>query len=133
MWGKALGFIGGIFGSSESTNKAMDMVSSGIDAVWFTAEEKSKAAHKMLDLKLKWIQSTSGQNIARRVIAFVIVGLWAYLVLLAAHLYVAGIMFEIDSAKVAADALFKILKEVVNWAFMGIISFYFLVQFTRNK
>ena len=126
MWGKALGFIGSIFGSSESTNKAMDMISNGIDAAWFTREEKSQAAHKLLDLKLKWVQSTSGKNLARRVIAFTIVGIWAYILMLAVHFHIIGMTTQ-------ADFLFKVLKDIVNIPFAGIVSFYFLVQFTRGK
>jgi hypothetical protein len=124
MWGKALSFVGGIFGSSESTNKAMDMVESGLDMAFYTPEEKAIAAHKKLEFRLAWIKSTSGQNLARRIIAFAIVGIWCYVVMLAVHFYLIGMTAQ-------ADFLFNVLKDILNLPFTGIISFYFLVQFKR--
>jgi hypothetical protein len=126
MWlSKAAGFVGSIFGSSESTNKALDMVGSGMDMAFYTDEEKAIAEHKKLEFKLAWIKSTSGQNLARRVIAFAIVAIWCYTVMLAIHFYLLEMTAQ-------ADFLFKVLKDILNLPFTGIISFYFLVQFKRK-
>ena len=123
MWGTIKGF----FGSSETVSKGMDMISTGIDMAIFTGEEKSIANQKILDWKLQWIKATGPQSLARRVISFVIVGLWAYIVLLAVHFHLLGFVKQ-------ADFLFKVLKEVLHWPFITIVGFYFAAHIVRaNK
>lgn len=122
-----MGWLTNLFAGSKSIDKGIDMVSSGLDALVFTDEEKSVANQKILDWKLKWIAATGPQSVARRVISYIIVGLWAYIVLLASHLHLLGLTKE-------ADFLFKVLKDVLHWPFITIIGFYFAAHIVRaNK
>ena len=122
-----LSAIAGLFGSGKTVEKGLDMVSSGLDALVFTDQEKTVANQKVLDWKLKWIAATGPQSVARRVISYIIVGLWAYIVLLAVHLHLLDMKTE-------AMFLFKVLKDVLHWPFITIIGFYFAAHIVRaNK
>lgn len=121
-----LGVIKGLFGGGKNVDKGLDMASKGLDALFFTNEEKSVANQKVLDWKLKWISATGAQSIARRVISYIIVGLWSYIVLLAVHLHLLGLTGE-------AEFLFKVLRDVLHWPFITIIGFYFAAHIVRTN
>ncbi len=101
-----------IFGGGDTTKAII----SGIDKAWFTDQEKS-------DYLLKYLAATQRQNMARRLIAFIVVFLWALLVLLAA--LVQPWMPE------WSDKIFYILEDVVNMPFSIIIGFYFAAHLAR--
>lgn len=104
--------LGAIFGSSKNT----ETVLSGIDKVWFTNEEKS-------DFFLKYLAATQPQNMARRLIALVVVVLWALLI-------VSGVtIYKIDVAW--SQYVFDTLSENVNTPFSIIIGFYFAAHLAR--
>jgi hypothetical protein len=122
-----LSSIMGLFGSGKTVEKGLDMVSSGLDALVFTDQEKTVANQKVLDWKLKWIAATGPQSVARRVISYIIVGLWAYVLMLAVHFHILGFTKE-------AEFLFKVLRDVLHWPFITIIGFYFAAHIVRaNK
>lgn len=122
-----LSAIAGLFGSGKTVEKGLDMVSNGLDALVFTDEEKTVANQKVLDWKLKWIAATGPQSVARRVISYIIVGLWAYVLMLAVHFHIIGFTKE-------AEFLFKVLRDVLHWPFITIVGFYFAAHIVRaNK
>lgn len=114
-------------GGSKVVDKGLDMVDRGVDMAIYTGEEKAIASQKILDWRLKWIDKTSPQNLARRHIAYAIVGLWTYLVLLAVHVYLFW-----DEKK--AEFIFNVLKDIVTNPFLMTMSFYFIAHIVRaNK
>ena len=122
-----LSAIAGLFGNGKTVEKGLDMVSNGLDALVFTDEEKTVANQKVLDWKLKWIAATGPQSVARRVISYIIVGLWAYVLMLAVHFHVIGFTKE-------AEFLFTVLRDVLHWPFITIVGFYFAAHIVRaNK
>ena len=108
---------GWLIGNSDSAGKAVDGVIDSLDALIFTDEEKSIASQKVLDFKIEYAKHTQNQSIARRVIAFVITGVWATLNLFAVTLY-----FFNESA---SKFVFDVLKENINVPFMIVVGFYF--------
>ncbi len=112
-----MSLFGWLTGGGDTANKVIETASSGLDMLFFTDEEKSIAGQKVLDFKLEWLKATSGQNLARRFIAFGVVGLWCLGVLAAciAKLFSEGY----------SEFLFTILKDVVGLPFTVIIGFYF--------
>lgn len=104
--------LAAIFGTGEHTGTVLK----GIDAAWFTSEEKS-------EYFLKYLASTQPQNLARRLIAFIVVLLWAFLVLVA----VAAYKFDADFSVFVFDTLTK----TVNTPFSIIIGFYFAAHLAR--
>ena len=104
--------LGAIFGSSKNT----ETVLAGIDKAFFTKEEKS-------DYFLEYLGATQPQNLARRLIAVIVVLLWAALILLA-----IAVQPWMPSW---SDRIFFILQDVVNTPFSIIIGFYFAAHLAR--
>ena len=122
-----MSIFGWITGNSKSAEKAVDGVVNGIDAMFFTDEEKSVANLKALELKIEFARATAGMSISRRIIVVMVSGAWLLLVLLAAGL---GIWLGKDAASV--QWLVEILKDVVMQPFSIIVGFYFLAQVVGN-
>jgi len=122
-----MGLLSFLTGQSKTAEKVVDGAISGLDAMFFTDEEKSVANQKILDWKLSYASATQGMSISRRVITFTISAAWLLLVLLTVAV---GLMFGGDSAAVAF--LMKILIDVVMQPFSIIVGFYFLAHVVGN-
>jgi len=117
----------GLFGSSKTTEKIVDGVVDGLDALVFTDEERSAANMKVLEFKLKYAATTQGQNVARRIIACGITLMWILVGLMYLALVLLG---KPDMAK----AVYDFLKDVVMTPFSIILGFYFLTHLvSRGK
>jgi len=113
-----MGFIANLFGGGSTTNKIVDGVMSGADALFYTDEEKAVANQKILDFKLEWMKATQGQNIARRLIAIGVTLAW----LLAGVVVLTAKALGYDEFSKFA---FEYLTSVITTPFMIIIGFYF--------
>lgn len=118
------GFFKKVFSGPDAVASAMDGVKKGLDAVWFTNEERAQADDKVRDFMIRYLEATQPQNLARRYIAFGIVGLWMALVALA----VASRPFSLDYS----DFVFSTLRDVVAVPFAGIMAFYFGAHLIRS-
>ena len=76
-----LGFIGKMFGSEKAGEKIIEGVSNGIDKLWYTKEEQAEdaaqAKREGMAVYMKWLESTSGSRIARRLLAVGAFSIWA--------------------------------------------------------
>lgn len=76
-----MSFWGRLFGSSKAAEKVIDNVSMGIDKIWYTSEEKAEdaaqARREGYTVYMKWLESTSGSRVARRLIALIVLIPWA--------------------------------------------------------
>ena len=107
-----MNILGAIFGSSKHTGTVL----SGIDKAFFTKEEKS-------EYFLKYLAATQPQNLARRLIAVIVVALWALLIIIAVVVW--------PWMPDWSERIFSILKSVVNTPFSIIIGFYFAAHLAR--
>jgi uncharacterized membrane protein YgcG len=119
-----MGILANIFGNNDHATKVIDGASKGLDKIFFTKEEKADANSKLAEWYLKYLSATQPQNLARRVIAFLIVGLWVLLVLFGVAIRWWNIAYS--------DYVFKVLTEVVMNPFMMIMGFYFLAHMVRT-
>jgi len=122
-----MGWLSFLSGKSETAEKVVGGAIDGIDAMFYTEEEKARANFQILEWKLDYAKATQGMSISRRVITFAVTAAWLALVLLMIAL---GLMFGGDTP--AVDWLFKVLDEVVNPPFMIIVGFYFLAHVVGN-
>ncbi len=106
-----------LFGNSDSANKVVDGVSSGLDMMFFTDEEKSIASQKVLDFKIEYAKATQNQSVARRIIAFIVCGIWGFLNISAVAMYFIS--------ETSSKFIFEVIKENINTPFMIIVGFYF--------
>ena len=121
-----MGWLSWLSSGSSSAEKVVDAAIATGDALFFTDEEKSVANMKKLEWILAYMKTTSGQNLARRLIAVGVVGLWVVLVLVAV---VAGYFVRGDGSY--SEWVFSIIRDAVKEPFMIIIGFYFLTSALR--
>lgn len=105
--------LAAIFGSSRNT----ELVAAGLDKAWFTNEEKA-------DAFLAYLAATQPQNLARRLIAMAVVGLWALLIIMAVAFY------KFDPGY--SQFVFDVIDQNVNVPFGIIIGFYFAAHVIRQ-
>lgn len=117
--------FGWLFGESSSAKKTVDAVINTGDALFYTDEEKAQDSKLYRDWYLKYLEATQPQNVARRLIAIVITGLWALLVFVGAFAQALG---QLETA----EYIFKTLNDNVNMPFMIVISFYFAKNIMAN-
>ena len=124
--------VGFFTGGSDSANSMIDGVKKATDMLIFTDEEKAITNQKGMELFIKYQEATLPQNVTRRMIAIVVVMLWATLIFLTVNMALVGILFEYPVFKAAGDYLFSFLTDVVNMPFGIIIGFYFLKRIVQK-
>lgn len=128
--------IGKIFGTDKAAEALINNVSNGLDKIVYTSEEKADAqaesvteARKMV---IKWLEATSGQNMARRLLAMMITTIWLlqYVFMIAMStisVWVKQPEQFIESARVVGD-----YAETMKGAVMLILAFYFAAPHMNN-
>ena len=75
-----MGILGKIFGTEEAISKSIDLIASAGDKLVYTDEEKAddkaKRAAQIDTLLIRWMETTTGQNLARRLLAVMITCVW---------------------------------------------------------
>ncbi|MGE4487890.1 MAG: hypothetical protein AB7C95_08845 [Synergistaceae bacterium] len=127
-----MGLWGRIFGTETALKETIGAVRDGIDSIFYTEEEK---ATDLKELKLKagellisWMETTKGQNIARRLLAIVITSVWLFMYLTSMALNTAVIWVEnvAMADKIQASAVEIGLRATeMKGAMMLILGFYF--------
>ena len=119
-----MGIFKKIFTGPEAVESAMDGVKKGIDKMWFTKEERAEVDGSVREFFLKYLQATQPQNLARRYIAFAVVGLWVLLVMLCVVTWPFSSEYS--------TFVMGVLTGVVTVPFSGIMAFYFLTHLARG-
>ena len=80
------GFIGRLFGAPKALEKTVDALSSGLDKLVYTKEEKAgdeaQAVTEARGMIIDWLKNTQGQNLSRRLIALSITFVWLVMFIL---------------------------------------------------
>jgi len=124
-----MGFLGRLLGSPEALGDTVKAVGDGLDRFIYTKEEKAEDAAKAIsegrNMLIRWMETTQGQNLARRIIALSITFVWLLMFIARMALPIAGIWLGSPekwdaSAKVIGDNI-----EQMTGAVMLILGFYF--------
>ena len=87
MWGK-------IFGTDKYVEKGLSIIESAGDKLWYTDEEKAddraKKGEQVRAFMVNWMESTKGQNIARRTLAVAITFVWLSMYIISTLMGVAA-------------------------------------------
>lgn len=123
-----------IFGSSKNTETVINGAVHGIDKLFYTAEEKAENSAKVAEWYLRYLAATQPQNLARRLIAIVIVALWALLILVGVA--ARGLEMYLETAPAEGEQLFSafvftVLTDVVMTPFGIVLGFYFAAHVVR--
>lgn len=126
-----IGLLGRLFGSDKAFSKVADHAAAGLDKLIYTDEEKSDVvaadrseARQML---IEWLRHTQGQNLARRVIAFMIAGVWLMQFMAAQLLAIYSTWADpeiLDKLRETATILSDNANQM-NGAMMLLLGFYF--------
>jgi hypothetical protein len=123
------GFLGKLFGTEKALESVVKSVSNGLDALVHTEEEKAEEAaadrseaRKMI---VSWMQATQGQNLARRLIALSITGVWLFQYLVAQGIGFAAIFIDHPKNFEEAAQFMRAGAGDMNAAVMLILAFYF--------
>ena len=126
-----LNVLGKIFGSEKALGKIVNSAVKGIDALSYTEEEKSHDAAKQRerarDQVIEFMVATQGQNIARRLIALIIVSVWACCFLVSNAMAIASVFIEKELAGrlMEASSLINANISDVETEVMIVVGFYF--------
>ena len=128
-----LAVIGKIFGSDKALSAVIDGVSNGLDKLVYTKEEKADDAAKdrasARAMVITWMDSTKGQNIARRLIALAIVSVWLFQYLACMALSIAAIWISPAAPLISSAHVIGTFAERMNGAVMLILGFYFAAPY----
>lgn len=129
--------LGAIFGSPKNTETIVSGAVGGIDKMFFTQQEKAEANAKLGDWYLKYLTATQPQNLARRLIAMVIVFIWALLIIVGVvargiELWVMGLVTAEEGEQLFSEFIFSVLVEVVMNPFLMVMGFYFVAHVVRT-
>lgn len=128
-----MSFLGRLFGTEKALTKAVDSVSKGLDALVYTDEEQAQEAAKdrseARKMIVEWMRATQGQNLARRLIALSITGVWLSQYI--ASQVVSGVaIFSDDKTKLLElSDILKTGAASMDSAVMLILGFYFAAPY----
>ena len=121
--------IGKIFGTDKAAKALIDNTSSAIDKLFYTdqekAEDKANSASEARNMVIKWMAATSGQNLARRILALMISSVWLLQYVAMMSLSVAAVWVEQSEKLTESATVIGEYAKNMNGAMMLILAFYF--------
>ena len=127
-------FFGKLFGTEKALGGIVDGVTNGLDALVYTDEERANDAAKdrseARQMVVQWMAATQGQNLARRLLAMAIGGVWLGMYLLSVFCGMVAI-FTNNAGTVTAEKVRAVgdvalgAAQDMNPAVMLILAFYF--------
>lgn len=124
-----MSFWGKLFGSDKALSGVVDGITNGIDKIWYTDEEKSedaaKAKRDAAGFLINWMESTKGQNLARRFLAMMITFVWLVQYLIAKALLIAAVWVDEPDQLMKSAAVISADAQSMTGAMMLILGFYF--------
>lgn len=77
-----MSWFGKLLGTDEAAGKMIDTLAGGFDKLHYGAQERAEDAAKDVSearaMLVRWMEATQGQNLSRRVLAFIITGVWLF-------------------------------------------------------
>ena len=109
--------LGWLFGGSEAADKTVDSVSSGIDKIFYTDEEKADASKESFKLFIKYQEATQPQNAAPRLIALIIIGMCALLTVVCLIAWPISKDYAVYSFDILSNVYVPLAVVIVSWYF----------------
>ena len=127
------GLLGKIFGTEKALTTMVGAAKDAIDSLVYTEEEKAgdaaKARSEARRLVVKWMESTQGQKLARRYIAFIIVTIWAVTHITPVILSIVAVWVEFPERYMKSAKIVQTSGENISGAMMLILAFYFAAPY----
>lgn len=119
-----MGFFARIFDSASVLKEGLQIARDAGDALVYTEEEKSRDAAKVRELTVNWMKATQGQNLARRLIALSITGVWLLMYVVSVFCSIAAVFINHDKMHEVSVIATSAATEMDS-AVMLILAFYF--------
>jgi hypothetical protein len=127
-----LSWVGKLLGSDKAASSLIDNVSKGLDKIYYSeeekAEDKAEAKKEASALLIKWLEATQGSNLARRLIALTVTGIWASQYVASMLMFAVIPWVDVTSTVEALNASAVSLQESgeqIDGAMMLVLGFYF--------
>jgi len=127
-----MSFLGRLFGTEKAMTTAVESVRDGLDALIYTDEERAQAASadrsEARKMFIEWMRNSQGQNLARRLMALLIVTTWMGQYLVVQLMLVLAVWAESKDMVSKLKASAQIIGERADnmtGAVMLILGFYF--------
>lgn len=126
-------FLGRLFSSNTALEKGVDAAIKGVDAVFYTEEEKATDRKETLKqvgkLVVEWMTASQGHRLARRLIAVSITFTWILMYVLCGFMsVVAAFVEKPQSFRDSGEELYNYATSM-NGAVMLILGFYFAAPY----
>ena len=136
-----MNFLASLFGTNKAVQSVIDNTAKGINSLVFTKQEKAQAQEKATEQAreffIKYMESTSGQNIARRLIAIIVICCWAGCFALTVAFSIATPFVATERQQALTEATNSIFEALVNFGVLGIVAmiigFYFYLPNGRES
>jgi len=120
---------GKLFGTDKAAAALIDNVSKGLDKLIYTDEEKAdtKAASvtEARQMVINWLDATSGQRLARRLLALMITAVWLLQYIFMMVMSIVAVWVQDSADFVASAKVMGEYAETMKGAVMLILAFYF--------
>ncbi|CAH9015927.1 TMhelix containing protein [Vibrio phage 120E34-1] len=120
-------WLGKIFGTDKALESVVSSVSSGLDKLNFSDQEKAEFNKKMSDTVVSWVEASSGQNRTRRFLAIAITFIWLlqYVFSMVASAFIPWVDKSIAEPLKESVTIVGGYADGMTGAMMLIIGFYF--------
>lgn len=123
-----------VLSSPSVIEKAADGAIKGLDAIWYTAEEKEGDRKERMEMALKFVELTKGASPARRMIATVVIAMWAIAgVDILIILTVAATMDDASMLLKSSQPLIDFSIDYIAKPTGLVLAFYFLKNIIPSK
>jgi hypothetical protein len=117
----AMGLLKRLFVSPEVVSDMARSAVKGLDDIVYTEQEKAEKTQAAQQLYAEMWMAAVPSALSRRLIAVIMVAVWAFLI-------IAGVLFYAFGLRDPAEFTFKVLAEVVQQPMNIVVGFYFLKQ-----
>jgi len=121
--------VGKVFGTDKAAAALVNNISNGLDKLVYTSEEKAEtqaaAVTEARQMVIKWLAATSGQNLARRLLALMITIIWLLQYIFMMLMSIASVWVKNPSAFIESANVMGEYAETMKGAVMLILAFYF--------
>ena len=128
--------LGKLFGTDKALESVVNGVKNGLDQLVYTDEEKANDAAKdrseARKMIISWMDTTKGQNLARRLIALAVVFTWLGQYILAEIFNIGAVWVQTTSVQLNLHTSAQIVSqsaETMNSPVMLILGFYFAAPY----
>lgn len=122
--GGDMGFFARVFSSPSVVKEGIDLIRDTGDALVYTDEERERDKAQIRELTVAWMEATQGQNLARRLIALSITGVWLLMYIVSVFCSIAAVFVDHERMHEVSIIATSAATEMDS-AVMLILAFYF--------